>query len=87
MYVHVTLTCVCVTTVAVEKSITHCKYVFVALGIQHATRMRHIIFYDLPGSKICFHIISTNGTIKKCVTEHKMCFDFLYNFCPKHFSF
>jgi len=21
------------------------------------------------------------------VTEHKMCFDFLYNFCPKHFSF
>ena len=21
------------------------------------------------------------------VTKNKMCFDFLYNFCPKHFSF
>jgi hypothetical protein len=24
---------------------------------------------------------------KKKVTEHKMCFDFLYKFCLKHFSF
>jgi len=24
---------------------------------------------------------------KKKVTEHKMCFDFIYNFCLKHFSF
>jgi len=31
----------------------------------------------------------TKGTIferKKKVVEHKMCFDFLYTFCPKHFS-
>ena len=25
--------------------------------------------------------------LKKNVTEHKKCFDFLYNFCLKHFSF
>jgi hypothetical protein len=24
---------------------------------------------------------------RKNVTEHKMCFDFLYTFCLKHFSF
>jgi len=24
---------------------------------------------------------------EKKVTEHKTCFDFLYNFFPKHFSF
>jgi len=32
--------------------------VHVALGIQHAMRMRHIVIYDLPGSTIFFQIIS-----------------------------
>jgi hypothetical protein len=32
--------------------------VFVALGIQHAMRMRRIFISDLPGSAIFFHIIS-----------------------------
>jgi hypothetical protein len=31
---------------------------FVALGIQHAMRMRHIVICVLPGSKIFFHIVS-----------------------------
>ena len=32
--------------------------VFVALGTQHAMRMRHIVICSLPRSTIFFHIIS-----------------------------
>jgi len=38
-------------------SIIYCKCVFVALGIQHAIRMRHIVTCGLSGSTILFHII------------------------------
>ena len=38
--------------------ITHSYCVFVALGIQHVKRMRHIVVCDLPSSTILFHIIS-----------------------------
>ena len=34
------------------------ELVLVALCIQHAMRMRHIVFYGRPGSTIFFHIIS-----------------------------
>ena len=36
--------------VAVENSITYCESVFVALGMQHAMRLRHIFICGLPGS-------------------------------------
>jgi hypothetical protein len=39
-------------------SITHPKCAFVALGIQHAMRIRHIVICGLPGSTVLFHIIS-----------------------------
>jgi hypothetical protein len=46
--------------------------VFLALGIQHAMRVRHIVFFALPGSRIFFHIISQTARFLKNVVEHKM---------------
>jgi len=59
---------------------------FVALVIQHAMRMRHIVICGLSGSTIFIHIIKTAwlSTHKKII-QHKMCFDFLYSFPRRHF--
>jgi hypothetical protein len=53
-----------VSTVAVEKVkyITYCDCVFVALGIQHTTRMRHIVICGLSGFQY-FFTLSHKGKI------------------------
>jgi hypothetical protein len=58
--INVTPRRVCVTIVAVKKAVsfTYHECVFVALGIQHAMRMRHSVICGLPGSLILFDIIS-----------------------------
>jgi hypothetical protein len=47
--------------------------VSVALGIRHATRMRHIVIGGLPGYTIFFHILIKTVRFSKKVTEGKMC--------------
>ena len=64
-----------------------CVCVFVASGIQHAARMRHVAICALPRSTVFSHIISQRHDFLETVIEHKMCFDFLYTFYLKHFSF
>ena len=59
---------------------------FVALGIQNAMHMRHVVICGLPGLK-SFPRHLANGTIFKNKNIEYVCFDFLYNFCLKHFSF
>ena len=38
--------------------ITYSGYVFAALGIYHAMRMRHIVTCGLAGSTVFFHVIA-----------------------------
>jgi len=38
--------------------ITYSGRVFVALGIQHAMRMRHVVIGGLSGYAVFFHIIA-----------------------------
>jgi len=63
-------------------------YVFVALGIQRAMRMGHIVMRDLPRSTTFFYIILRHDFREKNIYwTQNVCFDFLYSFCIKHFSF
>jgi hypothetical protein len=43
---------------AKANSITYSECVFVALGIQHEMRLRHIVICGLCGSTIFLHVIS-----------------------------
>jgi hypothetical protein len=68
---------------------TYSEFVFVALFIRDALRMRHIIICGLSGSTKIFHIILLTARFKRKVTKHKMSFYFLYNYnyCLKFFLF
>ena len=54
----------------------------VALVIQHVMRVRRIIlsFVACPAAPYFSTLFHKRHDFRKNVTEHKMCFDFLYNF-------
>jgi hypothetical protein len=77
------------TTVAVEKqlSITYSKCVFVALGAQHATHMRHIFICGLLGSTIFFQLSHKRHYFRKeKLFNMKRVFQFSLQFYSKYFS-
>jgi len=68
---------------AVEKKIiTYSECVFVALGIQYAVRIRHIVICRMTGSNIFSTLCRKRQDFRKRENKfigHKMCFDFQYN--------
>ena len=70
-------------------SVTYSEFVFVALGIQHAMRMRHIVTCGLSSPTTIFHIIpyTVRFSGEKSYWIKNACFDFFYKVYPKNFSF
>jgi len=64
-------------------NITYTESEFVALITHYAMHMHHIVFCGLSDctiSTVFFHFLSKTGRFPENTIEHKMCFDFFYNF-------
>jgi len=69
-------------------SITYSECLSVALFVQHAKRMRRIIlsYVDCLAAEISTFFPKRHDFEEKKNWTWNVCFDFLYNFCLKHFS-
>jgi hypothetical protein len=68
---NVTLRWLRVTNITVKSDMYHIfKFAFLALVIQHAKRMRHIVICGLSVSTALFHIISKRHDFRKKVIEY-----------------
>ena len=71
-------------------SITYCECVFVASGTQRKMSMRHDVMWSVRLYNIFFSTLSHENTIFGkifyWIHVQNVCFDFLYEFCLKHFS-
>jgi hypothetical protein len=80
-----------ITQYRISQILLYSQCVSVALVIQHAMRMRHIILSSALCPVLPYFYAFFNCTIfgggGGGVIGHKMCFDFLYSLCLKHFSF
>jgi len=54
--------------------------VFLALGIQQAMRMHHIVICGLSGSQYLSTLSHKRHDFRKSYWIQNVCFDFLYNF-------
>jgi hypothetical protein len=53
-------------------------YIYDNISLEHI--VKHIVICGLSGSIIFFHIILRTVRFSENYIQHKMCFDFLYNF-------
>jgi len=70
-----------------EISSTYSECVFVALGIQHAMSMRHIVICCLSGSNVFFspHYLMKGAIFEGKKLTHNVCSHLICSFGLKHF--
>ena len=76
MYINISFRCVCITIVSVGKQLVlHNRSVCIALFVQHAKRMPHIVLSSVACPAVQYFSTSSHKwyDFREEITEHKMC--------------